>query len=86
MIKGTTNTGFEYEIADDVIDDYELLEIFSELDKNPILLPTAVKKILGEEQKNRLLDHIRDKDGRAKMSAMEKEIINIFTSKKELKN
>ena len=80
MIKGKTKTGFNFEIEDEVLNDYELLEMFAEVDENPLLVPKLVKTILGEEQKNRLIDHVRDEKGRASVDKISMELENILNS------
>ena len=51
MIKGKTSSGFEYEIAEGSLNNYELLESISELDENTLVLPKVVNLLLGKEQK-----------------------------------
>ncbi|WZU00308.1 hypothetical protein MGH68_11965 [Erysipelothrix sp. D19-032] len=59
MLKGITKSGFNYEVTDERLDDYELIEALLEVDTNPILLPKVIKLLLGESQKNELIDHIK---------------------------
>ena len=51
MIKGVTSTGFEYQLCEDKLDDYELLEMLCDIDngKTSLLTPMA-RQLLGEEQ------------------------------------
>lgn len=86
MIKGKTETGFEFKIEDEVLNDYELLELFAEVDENPLLVPKLVKIILGKEQKNKLIEHVRDDKGRASVDRISMELENILTSSTETKN
>jgi len=81
MLKGTTESGFNYEIADESLNDYELFELISEVDDNPLLLPKLVNKLLGTEQKNNLLNHVRTDDGRAPLDKISQEVMEIFRSK-----
>lgn len=39
MLKGTTKSGFRYEITTERLNNFELVEILSEVDENPLLLP-----------------------------------------------
>lgn len=80
MIKGKTNTGFEYEISDEFKDDYELLELVANVDTNPVLTPKVLIKLLGEEQTNKLKDHVRNKKGIVSTSKLLEEIEFIFTN------
>ncbi len=86
MIKGTTESGFEFKIDESALDDYELLELFSEVDENPLIVPKVIKKMLGKKQKDRLVEHIRDENGIAKASALTKELGEILKASKDLKN
>lgn len=86
MISGTTKSGFDYEISEDVLDDYELLEMLSEVDRgNVSLLTTAAGLILGEEQIKKLKEHNRGDNGIVSAKRMIKDIVDIIT-KKEIKN
>jgi len=85
MLKGTTESGFNYEIADETLNDYELFELISEVDGNPLLLPKLVKKLLGDKQKDNLINHVRGEDGRAPLDKISQEVMEIFQSK-SLKN
>lgn len=86
MIQGKTKTGFNFKIEDAVLNDYELLEMFAEVDENPLLVPKLVKMILGEEQKNALIDHVRDENGVAAVDKIATELENILNSGAETKN
>lgn len=86
MIKGKTSSGFNFKIEDQVLNDYELLELFAEVDENPLLVPKLVKMILGEEQKNKLIEHVRDEKGIAAVDKIAMELENILTSGTETKN
>lgn len=86
MIQGITKTGFNFKIEDEVLNDYELLELFAEVDENPLLVPKLVKIILGEEQKNALIDHVRNENGIAEVEKVSAELEDILTSSAETKN
>ena len=85
MLKGKTGSGFEFEVADAAMNNYELVEVLAEVDTNPLLLPRLVKMLLGEDQKKRLMDHVRTDDGTVPIDAISAEIMEIFQSGK-LKN
>lgn len=87
MIKGITSTGFEFELEEDVLDDYELLEILTKVDEgNYGLVTKMVDILLGEEQKELLKNHIRAKSGRVSAKKMMEEVSEIFQSSNSLKN
>ena len=84
---GKTTSGFEYEIDEESLDDYELLEDLSELDDGNSAKTTSVlNRLLGKEQKDRLKEHLRTESGRVPASKMMIEIGEIFNSVKEGKN
>ncbi len=80
MLKGKTGSGFEYEVTDAAMNNYELVEVLAEVDTNPLLLPRLVKMLLGDEQNKRLMDHLRTKDGNVPIDAVSAEIMEIFQS------
>lgn len=87
MIKGKTQTGFEYEISPDALNNYELLENIAEMDKNPLIIAQVVKQLLGEDETKRLKEHVRDEKGIVRMEKMSDEIVHIFkNSGEETKN
>ena len=87
MIKGKTSSGFEFEISEDVANDYELVENLGELEDNPLILGKVVNQILGKEQTARLKDHVRNEKGIVPTDKITQEIIEIFkNSGEETKN
>ncbi len=87
MIKGKTKSGFEFEISKDVVNDYELVENLAELEDNPLILAKVIKQILGEEQTEKLKNHVRNEKGIVPTDRMTQEIIEIFqNSGEEIKN
>lgn len=71
-IKGTTTTGFAFEVDEDVFDDYDLVLLFGQYQESPsmILFDKIADKFIGVEQKQALMDHLRDKNGRLRTSDM----------------
>lgn len=87
MMTGTTKSGFRYELQDEAMDDYELLEMLCDIDNgNTSLITTAAKQILGKEQLTALKEHVRGKNGRVSAEKMIGEITEILTGNKETKN
>lgn len=87
MITGKTRSGFEFELDDEVLDDYELLEILHKLDSGEYGLVTEmVGKLLGEEQKDLLKEHVRGEDGKVSAKRMMDEVAEIFQANDSLKN
>lgn len=87
MIKGKTKTGFEYEISPENLNNYELIENIAEMDTNPVMLTKVIKQMLGNDETNRLKEHIRNENGIVEMKKMADEIVDIFqNSGNETKN
>ena len=82
--KGTTRTGFAYEISEAALNNYALLEAISEVEDNPFKIPKVVKLLLGENQAKKLVEHIKV-DGIAPLDKMEAELLDIFNGCNELK-
>lgn len=88
-IKGTTSSGFQYELTEESLDNYELLEILSEIDNgDQSKLPIMIEMFLGMEQKEALKEHIRSKSNNGKVSStmIFEEVSEIFEQTKEVKN
>lgn len=87
MIKGETKTGFKFEIEEEVLDDYELLETLVDADNgNNMALFSVIDMILGDEQKKALKEHLREIHGRVPASAMIAEIMDIIEKSGSGKN
>ena len=85
VITGKTKTGFEYEIDKKILNDYELLEEIDNIGKNPLIIIRLLKRLLKEEQLEKLKEHIRNEEGIVPLDKMEKELIDIFDGIKEIK-
>ena len=86
-MKGITESGFEYELNEETLDDYELLEMLCEIDAgNDSLLTKAAKQLLGGNQLNALKEHCRNEKGRVPATVMINEITQILAANKAGKN
>ena len=83
MIKGVTKSGFEYEISENVVDDYEVLEALARLqqkDGNGIMhMVTLIDRVLGDEQREAFKEHCRV-DGRVSTERIAEEFFDIFSN------
>lgn len=84
--KGKTKSGFEYEIPAHHLDNYELLELFAEVDENPLVVPKLITLLLGTEQKDRLIEHLRTEDGNVPIESVTNELTEIMKESDEVKN
>ena len=86
MLTGKTKSGFKYEISEERLNNYELLESISEIEENPMVLPKVVKGLQGKEQHDALKDHLRNEDGVVQLEILGKEVEEIFQSHNQTKN
>lgn len=86
MAEVTTKSGFNAKIADDAIDNWDVLTYFREIDKGNLGAIVDVAPILlGEKQMESLKKHVKPKNGVVKASDMIKEISEIITELKATK-
>lgn len=78
MIKGKLESGFEYEVAEEVRDNMELLDAIVEADENPLAISKVVKILLGENQRRKLYDHLRTEKGNVPILAVSNAVAEIF--------
>lgn len=87
MIKGKTESGFEFEIDEGIKDDYEFFETLVQVDDGKITkFPEMIRRLLGEKQTEKLKEHLREKEGRISTTKMMDEVKQILQAEKELKN
>ena len=80
MLKGTTTSGFKFEIEDKRLNNYELLEAISEVEESELALPRVIKLLLGDNKAKALKNHVRDDEGFVSADKLSAEIIEIFES------
>ena len=98
MIKGTTKTGFEFEIDEERVNNMEFIDALTELDETSVsngnageimaLISKLLKFILTKEQKKALYDHVRNDKGLVPIEKVQAELLDIikFDGNEELKN
>lgn len=87
MITGTTESGFEFCLSEESLDDYELLEDLCDIDNGDVSKITmAANRLLGKEQMKALKEHVRNEEGRISATKMVDEITQIFQNQSEPKN
>ena len=47
MIKGTTESGFDFEVKEELADDFEFLELLGDFSENPLMASKLADKMLG---------------------------------------
>lgn len=87
MVRGKTSSGFEFQLEDEVLDDYELLEVLHKIDDgNNGLITEMVDRLLGEEQRDKLKDHVRTEKGKVSAKRLLEEVMEIFKASDAGKN
>lgn len=87
MRRGKTESGFEFEVNEEILDDYELLELLCQIDDGDTQCTIKmVDRLLGSEQKEKLKDHVRDENGKVSARKLLAEVGEIFNLIKEGKN
>lgn len=87
MLEGKTASGFEFTIEDEVLDDYELLEVIHKVDTgHDGYIVDMAKMILGEDQVNKLKEHCKKDNGKVSAIRVVNEMAEIFAVSKKLKN
>ena len=69
-MKGKTTNGFEFDVDLSKFEDYEFFEAYTKWLTNGMYLPTVLDGLLGEDQKKRLIEHLKKYDGKATTKAM----------------
>ena len=80
MLKGTTKSGFNFDIEDKRLNNYELLEAISDVEESPLALPRVIKLLLGDSKAKALKNHVRDDEGCVSSEKLSAEIMEIFES------
>jgi hypothetical protein len=70
MINITMGDGFKIQLDENVFDDFELVELYAKVAKNPIWIGDLTEKLLGAEQKKALIEHLRDENGKVHTTAV----------------
>lgn len=85
MIKGKTKSGFAYQIPEENLNNYELVEYIEDLEENPLVVVKIVNMLLGKEQATKLKEHVRNAAGLVPVEKMSDELAEIFRKEAEIK-
>lgn len=86
MIKGKTKSGFAYQISEQRLNNYELIEAIQDIENNPLKIVNVVNLLLGRDLADKLKDHVRDKEGFVPSESLTNEIMEIFQNQSATKN
>lgn len=74
-----TSSGFEAQINENAADDLAFLDLICDLDDGNVRAYRAMlDKLLTEEDKQRLFNHVRTEDGRIPVSAINTELAELI--------
>lgn len=83
MVKGKTKTGFEFELDTQLLDDYEVLEMYEDIKDTGLGTKKLLIHLIGEDGYKRLKEHCRRKDGRISATRIGHEMNDIFNTNVE---
>ncbi|MGV9052858.1 hypothetical protein [Lactococcus lactis] len=88
MLKGTTRSGFPYEITTERLNNFELLEIFVEkLMKTLFCYQKSVKSLIWEQRQSKnLKNYLRDEEGFVSTDKIRETLEDIFAVQNKIKN
>ena len=85
-VKGTTPSGFKFEISERRLNNYELLELIGEVDEgNGQAFPKVLKLLFGDDQAKAFKDHLREEDGIVPTDQISEELKSVFETIREVK-
>lgn len=84
MVQITTDSGYVCSINREAMDDMRIMDALIDLQNGTKMeqvtaLRTIIDRMLGEKQKELLYKHLEDKEGRAGMGMIQRELLDIFT-------
>ena len=89
MVKGETKSGFKFEIDPNKVNDMDFLERLGDAGDDITKMPRIMTEILGQDQRQKMYDHIRNDSGKVPIEAamdIFNEILTIANEARETKN
>lgn len=93
MIKGTTESGFSFEIPDEKFNNMEVIDLLRDIQKGEdgeigeaemlFAVSGLAELLLGRKDKRRLYNHLRNDSGQVPIEAVMTEVMNIFKESKQ---
>ncbi len=86
-MKAKLNDGYQTEIIEENIGDWEFLEVLSDIDEGEEgLIVKAARMMLGKEGVKDLKEHLRNEQGKVPTASMVEALRELMESANELKN
>lgn len=87
MISGKLNTGFAFSVDETALDDLLLFRAMKKADEGDLMAyDTVGERLLGAEQYEALLRHLKNDTGRVSFAAVDRAILEILASFQAGKN
>lgn len=93
MIKGTTESGFSFEIPDERFNNMEVIDLLREIQRGEegeigeaemlFAVSGLAELLLGKKDKKRMYNHLRKESGQVPIDAVMAEVMNIFNASKQ---
>ena len=82
MITGKTESGFAFSVEENAFDDMRVVDALAGISDgtNPLAVSFLTERILGKEQREKLYQHVAEKDGRVPIEKIGNEITQIFAA------
>ena len=85
-MKAYLSDGFETEIEENALGDWEFLELLEDIEKGGGSIVEAARRLLGRDGVNALKEHLRGKDGRVLIEDMANAMTELMESASATKN
>lgn len=79
MRRGKTESGFEFEIDEKKLNDMRFMELLRKAQADSLVFPEVLERMLGEDQKEKLYEHLEDENGYVPIDATVDIITEIMT-------
>lgn len=87
MVKGKTESGFEFEIDEQAVNDMRVIDAMVEVEEGNLGgVSRLISLLFTKEQKKAFYDHLRLENGRVPLDTASKEIFEILRYNGEIKN
>lgn len=81
MITGKTTSGFAFELDEKALDDMNLVDALAGVSEDdPLQFSRVIRLLLGDAQRKRLYDTLKDEAGRVPLERVSKAVSEIFTA------
>ena len=78
-MKGKLKNGFKFEVNEDIVDNYEFLELYRKAQDDPMYYIDIMTLMLGEKQMEALKESVRGDDGIVHVTKGDYTITNAIT-------